>query len=249
MAQQLYEPRPAGVLPLRVNPVELSILLRRHLLDFGECEQHAGDQYQRPAVETPDHRWRYLSLGGGVGDAYPGEEYREKVAHEAAGVAQQGLYRVRLSLLGFAHHVSHHHLERLHRDIDGSVEENQGEKPEPHRPVESEEQTGREIEAPGVRQQRHHGYGRHRPCEKIRLAPAHPAPCPVGPLAYQRLDDHPHQRGQYPEEAELVRIRSEGGEDSAYVGALECVGYLDPEKAEAQIPHLPETQFMLLHQL
>ena len=44
---------------------------------------------------------------------------------------------------------------------------------------------------------------------------------------------------------ELVRIRSQSGEDPADVRALEGIGDLHPEKAEAEVPHLPKRKFAL----
>ena len=58
--------------------------------------------------------------------------------------------------------------------------------------------------------------------------------CPWG------LHDHSHEGREDPEEAELVRIRTQRRENAADVGALERVGDLNSEETEAQVPHLPE---------
>ena len=82
----------------------------------------------------------------------------------------------------------------------------------------------------------------------VGLAAAHPAPGAVGPLADEGLDDHAHQRGQDPEETELVRVGTERSEDAADIGTLQGIGDLHSEKSEAEIPHLPESElFAWLH--
>ena len=64
----------------------------------------------------------------------------------------------------------------------------------------------------------------------------------VRPFADERLDYHAHERRQNPEKTQLVRIGAKGGEDTADIGALQRVGNLNPEKAEAQVEHLGEGQ-------
>jgi hypothetical protein len=43
-----------------------------------------------------------------------------------------------------------------------------------------------------------------------------------------------------------MRVRAEGGEDAADVGALERIGDLNPEKSEAQVEHLRESQVSIV---
>ena len=123
-----------------LNPMEFSIFLRIHLLDFQEGVHDAGNQDGGPAVEAPDHRLGDLSLRSGVGYSDPGEEDREKVADETSGVAKQRLDRIGLGLLLLVHHVTDHHLERLHGHVDGCVKEYEGEKAEPHGTVQAKDE-------------------------------------------------------------------------------------------------------------
>ena len=248
--KQLYQTLLAlalSTLGLRVDAVEFGVLLRIHFLHFQEGIEHADDEYGGAAIEAPHHGWRDDALRGGVCDSYPGKENREEVANQAACVAEQRLDGVGLGLLLLTYHISNHHLERLHGHVDGGVEEDQGEEAEPHRPVEPQQKTLGEIETAGVRKHKHHEHRNYGSGKEVRLAPSHPAPGPVGPFADEWLDYHSHQGWKYPEEAELMRICTEGCEYPADVRTLEGISYLHSEKSEAQIPHLPEGKLFVLH--
>ena len=230
-----------------VDPVELGILLRGHFPHLDEGVHHTGYEDGGTHVEGSLHRIRHHSLGSFVGYAYPGEEDGQEIAHEASGVAEEALDGISLGLLFFGDHVSNHHLEGLHGHVDAGIQEDEAEQAEPHRGVESEQDVcGGEIQAACVGQEAHHQHGDDRAYQQIGLAAAEAAPGTVGPFADERLDQHAHERGQYPEERQLVRIGSQGGEDPAYIGALKCIGDLDSEETEAQIDHLHETQFRLM---
>ena len=69
------------------------------------------------------------------------------------------------SFLLLVHHISNHHLERLHRNVDGGVEKHQRKQAENHG------RGNRHAEASGIRQQTHHQNGYQRPYKKIRNAP------------------------------------------------------------------------------
>ena len=122
-----------------VDAVELGILLRRHFLDLDEGVEDADYEYGGSAVEAVYDAVRHHSLGGGVGDSYPGEENGEEVADQRACVAEETLDAVGLRLLLLAYHVAHHHLERLHGHVDGGIQEDEGEEAEPHGCVEAQE--------------------------------------------------------------------------------------------------------------
>ena len=222
--------------------MELGILLRRHFLHAQERIEDAKDEDGGPAVERIDDAVGNDAFRRFIGDADPGEEDREQVAHQGARVAQETLDGIGSGLLLLVHHVADHHLEGLHRDVDGGVQEDQGEQAEPHRHVQAQEQPGGEVQRARIREEQHHQDGHDGAHDEVGLAAAHPGPGPVGPLADEGLDDHAHQRREDPEPGELVRIRAEGGEDAADIGALQGVRDLDPEKAEAQVHHLPESQ-------
>ena len=223
------------------------VFCRRHLLDFQEGIEHAEDQNGGPDIEGRDHRSGHNALRGFIGYAYPGEGDGKKIAHEAAGVAEKTLDGVGLGLLLLADHISDHHLEGLHRDIDAGVEEDQREQAEPHRHIQAEENPCGEMQAAGIGQQEHHQHGDHGADNEVGLAPAHTAPGTVAPGADQRLDDEAHQRRQYPEETELVRICAESGENPGNIGALKSVSNLHAEESETQIPHLPEGKCAFTH--
>ena len=59
----------------------------------------AKDEDGGTHVEAVNHRIGYRSLGGGVGDAQGGEDEREDIAHQRAGVAQEGLYGISQTFL------------------------------------------------------------------------------------------------------------------------------------------------------
>ena len=65
-------------------------------------------------------------------------------------------------------------------------------------------------------------------------------------LADEGLDDHAHQRGEDPEERQLVGIGAQGGEDAADVRALQGVCDLDTQEAETQVHQLTECQVTLI---
>ena len=195
------------------------------------------------APEAVDDAVGHYALGCGVCDAYPGKEDGEEIAHKRTGVAQEALDAVGGGLLLFVHEVSNHHLEGLHCHVDGCVKEDEGEETEPHCGVQAKEQIGGgEVEASGLGKQEHHQHGHNSSHKQIRLAPAHAGPGAVRPFADERLDYHAHERRQNPEKTQLVRIGAKGGEDTADIGALQRVGNLNPEKAEAQVEHLGEGQ-------
>ena len=222
--------------------MELRIFGRIHLLHGKEGVEHAKYEYGGSDIETPLDRIRNHTRIGGVPDTQPGEEDREEIAHQASGVAEEALYGICSTFLFLVDHIAHHHLERLHRHIDGGIEEHQRKNAEPHRSIETEQQPAcREIETSRVRQQGHYYHGYHRAYEQIRLAAAHPAPPgPVGPLAYERLNEHTHKRRKYPEIAETVGIRAKRGENPAYVCTLQRICNLDAEKPETQVHKLSE---------
>ena len=223
--------------------MELRILLRVHLLDIEASVENAEDKDSGAAVEAPDNGIRHHAFRCGVGNANPSEENREEITEEAACIAQEALGAVRLGLLLLADHVAHHHLERLHRHIDGGVEEDEAEQAKPHRAVESEEGISlAEVEAARIRKQQHHQHGNYGSYQKIWLAPSQTAPGLVRPLADKGLDNHTHQRREYPKEAQLVRICTESRKDAGNVRRLQGIRYLYAEKSEVQIEYLTKRE-------
>ena len=220
--------------------MELRVLLGRHFLHAEEGVQHAQDEDGSAAVEAPDDAVRHHALGGGVGNAYPGEEDGEQVAQQGTGVAQEALDAVGGGFLALVYHVSHHHFEGLHGNVDGGIQENEREQAEPHGHVQAQEQPGAELQAAGVGQEQHYQDGNDRAYQQVGFTATHPAPGSVGILADERLDNHSHQRGKNPEETELVRIGAQRGKDTADIGALQGIGNLHPQETKAQIHQLAE---------
>ncbi len=210
------------------------VLLGRHFAHGHAGIEHAEDQDRRAAVERIDHRVGNHPFGSDVADADPGKEVGEEIAHQRTGVAEHALDRVGLRLLLLVHHVAHHHLEGLHSHVDRGVEQHEHHQPERHRHLD------RKTQAARVGQKGHHQHGDQRAEVEIGLATSPAAPGLVAEAADQRLYDHAHERGQDPEETQIVRIGPERGEDTADIRTLEGVGDLNTEKSEAQIPHLPK---------
>ena len=213
--------------------MEFGIFLGRHFLHTEEGVHHAEDEDDGAHIEAVDDAVRHHAFRGRVGNAYPGEEDGEKIAHQGTGVTKEALDAVGLRFLFLVHHFAHHHLEGLHGYIDGSIQENEGEQAEPHGHVQSQEQPGAELQGPCIGQEQHHQHGDDGAHQQIGLATAHLAPGTVRIFADQRLHDHSHQRGKDPEEGELMRIGPQRCKDAADIGALQGVGNLHPEIAEA----------------
>ena len=219
------------------------ILLRRHLLHLCRCVDDAQDEDGGSDVERIDHRVGHYALCSHVAYAEEREQEREHISHQRAGVAQKALYRVGQGFLLLVHHVAHEHLERLHGHVDARVEKHQRDKTEHHGRADSH------AERAGVGQQAHDEYGHQCADKQIRYAPAEAAPRLVAQRAHYRLHDDAHKRRQYPKVAKIVRVGPQRCENSADVGALQCVGNLHAEEAEAQIPERCETQVGFLLQV
>ena len=65
------------------------------------------------------------ALRGYVADTDPCKDEREQETYEAARITQETLDGVGEAFLLFVHHVAYHHLEWLHRHIDGGIQEHQ----------------------------------------------------------------------------------------------------------------------------
>ena len=109
-----------------------SIFCRGHLLHFDTGVDDAENEDGSTDVEGVDDRVGDDALRCRVADAHVGEEEGEKVAYEAACVAQETLDGVGQTLLFFIYHVAHHHFKGLHGHVDGGVEEHEGNESEYH---------------------------------------------------------------------------------------------------------------------
>ena len=221
--------------------MEFGIFLRRHLLHLECSEEDAEDEDGCTDVECIFHSVRNLSFRSRISYSEPCEDEWEKISHEASCVAEEALDRICLSLLLFVHHVTDKHLERLHRNIDRCVEEHERDESEDHGSA------YRKAEVSCIREHAHHSDGDDRAEEEIRDTAAQTCPCPVAVFSYERLDDESHERRKDPEEAEIMRIRSESRKDAADIGVLKGICNLNSEESEADIPHLPECKFRFLH--
>ena len=130
-----------------------SVFGGRHLLYF-----HCGIDYTEyqdggSDIEGINHRVGYYALWSYIADTDPCEDEREQETYEAAGIAQEALDGIGESFLLFVHHVAHHHFERLHCHVDGSVQEHQRYESEYHCRAHCHTKTT------GIGQQAHHQYG------------------------------------------------------------------------------------------
>ena len=69
---------------------------------------------------------------GRVANFKPSEYKREEEPHKATGITEERLDGVGFGLLLFVDHVAHHHLERLHGDVDARVEKHQRDEAKHH---------------------------------------------------------------------------------------------------------------------
>ena len=123
-----------------------------------------------------------------------------------------------------------HHLEGCMATLIEVSKEYEGEQAEPHRSVQAENESGREIEASCIRKEGHNYHCHQRTDKQVRLATSHPAPGTVGPFSDERLDKHSHQRREYPEETQLMRISAQSGEYAADVRTLKRICNLNSKK-------------------
>ncbi len=174
------------------------------------------------------------SFGCRVADADGCEDEWEEITDEAACIAEEGLDAVGESFLLLVDHVADHHLEWLHGHVDGGVEEHEGDESEDHC------RSYGHAEGTSVGQKAHDEDGDKGSDEEVRNAAAEACPRAVGEGADDGLHDDAHEWWENPEVAEAVGVGSEGGEDAADVGALECVCYLHAKESETDVPEFPE---------
>ena len=234
VAQQL-NPVGFAFVRLGLRLVVLGVLLRVPLLHLQCGVDDAEDEYSGADVERIDYGVGYDALLSLVGYADGCEEIGEEVAHDRSGVAEERLYGVGERLLLLVNHVAHEHLERLHRHVDARVEEHQRDEAEHHC------RADRHAERTGVWQQAHHGYSHRCADEEIGNAASEATPCAVAECADDGLHEDAHERWQYPEVAEAMRVGTKCGEDARDVSALQGVRNLYAEESETEVPQFPET--------
>ena len=112
----------------------------------------------------------------------------------------------------------------------------------------AEDDCGRDAEAEraGVGQEAHHDHSHESSDQKVGEAATEASPCVVAASAHYWLHYHAHERRQYPEIAEIMRVGSDCGEDAAHLSALQSVGDLHAEKSEAEVPQFPEPEITLV---
>ena len=118
-----------------------------------------------------------------------------------------------------------------------SIEEHEAEEAEPHCCVESEPESLFKGKVTCVRQEDHDGYRNQRSDEEIELTSPEELtePGTIGKKADTRLHDHTHEGRQDPEEGKLMRVGTEGCENTGYVRALKRVRDLYAKEAETQV--------------
>ena len=68
------------------------------------------------------------------------------------------------------------------------------------------------------------------------MRPSEAAPCAVAEHSDEGLYDDAHQRRQYPEVTQTMRVSAQRGEDSADIRALQSIGNLYTKEAETDVP-------------
>jgi hypothetical protein len=82
---------------------------------------------------------------------------------------------------------------------------------------------------------------------ELRIAPAQETPGAVAGQADDRLHQQSRQRRGQPQNRDLIGPRAQVFVDGAHVCHLQSPTELDTEKAETQIPNLPERTRWLFH--
>ena len=108
-----------------IESVELSVLLRIHLLNDEEGVEGAEDEDSGAYIERPLDRVRHYAFGSRISYTDPSEEYREEVTHDRAGVTESRLDSVGGTFLFLVDHIANHHLEGLHRYINRCIQEHE----------------------------------------------------------------------------------------------------------------------------
>ena len=196
-----------------------------------------AEQGCRANIEGIAHRIWNLPFGRQVGDAQPVAHHpRQRRGHHRPQGNEEALHDIAARPLARRQHVADEGAKRLHGDIDGCVQNPEG--PGGH---------------PQGRRMRHGDQGQGGEDgaeEEIGPPPSQEAPGAVAQIADDGLHHQPGEGRRRPEQRQAVHVRAQSLEDAAGVGVLQGEPELNAEKAEAQIPDLPETQqrlFLSLH--
>ena len=87
-------------------------------------------------------------VGSGIGHKHC-QYYGAYITYNAAGIAQERLYRICQTFLFFVYKITHEHLERLHCHVYGRVQEHE------HNQAEDYSRAHRQTQRPGVGQEAH----------------------------------------------------------------------------------------------
>ena len=128
---------------VRRDTMELFKLFGRHLFHFYRGIDDAWNQDGGADVERVNHRVGHRALVRRVADPDKCEDEWEKIAYQATRIAQETLNGVGQPFLFLVHHVTHQHLERLHRHIDRSIEKHQRYQSEDHGRADCHTETSR----------------------------------------------------------------------------------------------------------
>ena len=159
---------------------------------------------------------------------------RQGRRHHRPQPDEQTLHAVALRVLLIRQHVRHQRPQRLHGDIDRSIENPQ--------------QTRRHPERRGIRHQHQREGSQQSPVKQKRTPPSQPAPRVIAHVADDRLHQQSRQRRRQPKHGNLVRFGPQIFVDGAHVRHLQAEAKLDPQKPETHVPNLPKIQARFLHE-
>ncbi len=184
------------------------ILLRIPFLHLHRGVNHAEYQDGCTDIKRPYHRVGHHALGSLVGNADGRKEKREDKADYRTGIAEEALNAVGQSFLLLVHHVADKHLKRLHGHVDARVEKHERHKAEYHGSGNSH------AKRTGIGKQAHDKHGKDGSDEEIGNAAAEARPSLVRQSADNGLHQDAHERRQYPEIAQRMRVGSQRRKDS-----------------------------------
>ena len=172
------------------------------------------------------------ALNRRVGNSAPCHDERQECSDDRSEVDEEGLDHESLGLLGVVQHIGHEGPERLHRDVEGQVHEQEDEG--------SHRKRGECQQRRAVRHQQESDGGNDGSAEDVGNPAAESRPGAVGEHSHDRLDDESGNRGCEPEIAEMAEVSSERLENAGCVGILQGISNLHSEESEAEIPYLPK---------
>ena len=107
--------------------------------DGSESIEAAENENRCSDIERPFDGIRDDAFWSRIGYTDPREEDREEVSGKRTGITERRLDGIGGTFLLLVDHIAHHHLKRLHGDVDTCIQEHQAEQAEPHGGVQAKE--------------------------------------------------------------------------------------------------------------